>query len=220
LEVTLHRTRVKICGITRTEDMRAAVTAGADALGFVFYAKSPRAVTLAQAKMIVAQTPAFVTTVGLFVNPTRAEVEAILADVTLDMLQFHGDESAEFCQSFGRPFIKAVRMKEGVDLRLLREEFSAARGLLVDAYVPGRPGGTGECFDWRVLPPSMRGELILAGGLNPQNVVAAVEQVRPWAVDVSGGVEALDDAGRPCAGIKSVQAIEDFIVGVNSVRPS
>lgn len=216
----MHRTRVKICGITRTEDMRAAVSAGADALGFVFYAKSSRAVTITKAKTMVAETPAFVTTVGLFVNPTRAEVEAVLADVTLDMLQFHGDETADFCQSFGRPFIKAVRMKDGVDLWLLRDEFFAARGLLVDAYVPGHPGGTGECFDWDVLPLSMRGELILAGGLNPQNVATAVEQVRPWAVDVSGGVELIDDAGKPCAGIKSAQAIQDFIVGVNSVRPS
>ncbi|MBQ0753831.1 MAG: phosphoribosylanthranilate isomerase [Gammaproteobacteria bacterium] len=216
----MHRTRVKICGITRAEDMRVAVAAGADALGFVFYPPSPRAVTVEQAREIVAQTPAFVTTVGLFVNPTRTEVEAVLASVSLDMLQFHGDESAEFCQSFGRPFIKAVRMKEGLDLRSVRDEFSAARGLLVDTYVSGVPGGTGERFDWCVLPSSMRHELILAGGLTPHNIASAVEQVRPWAVDVSGGVEDLDDAGKPRGGIKSAQAIQDFIVGVNSVRPS
>lgn len=216
----MHRTRVKICGITRAEDMRAAVTAGADALGFVFYSSSPRAVRVQQAMEIVAQTPAFVTTVGLFVNPTRAEVDAVLASVSLDMLQFHGDESAEFCQSFCRPFIKAVRMKDGVNLGNVRDEFSAARGLLVDAYVAGTPGGTGKRFDWSVLPPSMRNELILAGGLTPQNIASAVEQVRPWAVDVSGGVEALDAAGQSRRGIKSAQAIQDFIVGVNSVRPS
>lgn len=216
----MHRTRVKICGITRVEDMRAAAAAGADALGFVFYPPSPRAATIAQASNIVSHVPAFVTTVGLFVNPTHAEVEAVLASVPLDMLQFHGDESAQFCQSFGRPYIKAVRMKDGVDLGHLHDVYKDARGLLVDAYVSGTPGGTGKRFDWSVLPEPMRKDLILAGGLTPQNIANAVEQVRPWAVDVSGGVEVLDDAGKPRGGIKSAQAIKDFIVGVNSVRPS
>ena len=184
-------TRIKVCGITSVEDVRAAVAAGADAIGLVFYAKSPRYVTPQQAAAIARAVGPFVTTVGLFVDAGRAEVEAVLAQVPLQLLQFHGNESAVFCASFQRPFIKALRMADGVDVAAVEAEFAAAGalGLLLDSYSPAAPGGTGETFGWERIPVERRLPLILAGGLSPDNVAAAVRYVRPYAVDVSSGVE-------------------------------
>ncbi len=183
-------TRVKICGITVPEDGLEAARLGADAIGMVFYAKSPRAVDAEQAAKIVAALPPFVTTVGLFVNASVEEVSGVLAEVSLDLLQFHGDESPEYCVQFGRPYIKAIRMREGVDLSAELRRYSSGRGLLLDTYTPGVPGGTGESFDWDRVPENLASQIILAGGLTPDNVGEAIKQVRPYAVDVSGGVEA------------------------------
>ncbi|MEO4048218.1 phosphoribosylanthranilate isomerase [Pseudomonas sp. CAU 1711] len=196
--------RIKICGITRVEDALAAVAAGADAIGLVFYAKSPRAVGIEQARAIVAALPPFVTSVGLFVDMERAELESILARVPLDLLQFHGDESLEQCEGFNRPYIKALRVKAGDDIAAQVDRYPSAQGVLLDTYVEGVPGGTGEAFDWSLVPQELSKPLILAGGLRPVNVAAAVAQVRPYAVDVSGGVEA-------SKGIKDAQKIEAFI---------
>jgi phosphoribosylanthranilate isomerase len=200
--------------------MRAAVDAGADAIGLVFYPPSPRAVTAEQAADIVAQTPAFVTTVGLFVDPTVEQVKSVLEQVHLDMLQFHGDEEEAFCCSFQRPFIKAIRMREGTDLVAEMKRWQRARGILVDAFVEGVPGGTGVAFDWSLLPQASGVPLILAGGLTPDNITRAIEQTRPFAVDVSGGVEQKDASGKSLGGIKSADAIEQFMRGVASVRAS
>ncbi|MDH4585360.1 phosphoribosylanthranilate isomerase [Pseudomonas sp. BN415] len=196
--------RIKICGITRIEDALAAVAAGADAIGFVFYAKSPRAVTPAQARAIVAALPPFVTTVGLFVDMPRAELTQVLAEVPLDLLQFHGDESPEACAGYGRPYIKALRVKPGDDIAAAISSYPEASGILLDTFVQGTPGGTGEAFDWGLVPQIAAKPLILAGGLTPENVGEAVRQVRPYAVDVSGGVEA-------CKGIKDAAKIQAFI---------
>ncbi len=185
----MARTRIKICGITRVEDAAQAVAAGADAIGLVFYAKSPRAVTVAKARAIVASVPAFVTCVGLFVDAPAAEVEAVLAEVPLDLLQFHGDESPEYCSGFGRPWIKALRVRPGLDLLEAARVYGEGRGLLLDAYKPGIPGGTGEVFDWQLIPDSLPLPVVLAGGLDAANIATAIRAVRPFAVDVSGGVE-------------------------------
>lgn len=196
--------RVKICGITRVEDALAAAAAGADAIGLVFYADSPRAVGVEQARAIIAALPPFVTTVGLFVDAGRDELAHILASVPLDLLQFHGDESAEQCEGFGRPYIKALRVRAGDDIVARVADYPGAQGILLDAYVEGVPGGTGEAFDWSLIPQGLSKPLILAGGLRPDNVAAAVAQVRPYAVDVSGGVEA-------SKGIKDAQKVGAFI---------
>ena len=213
----MPRTRVKICGLTRTADVVAAAEAGADALGFVFYGPSPRAVSAGQAAALMAQMPAFVTSVGLFVDPDPELVTAVLREAPLDLLQFHGEESPAFCASFGRPFIKAVRMRDGVDLAEEAARFRAARALLVDAYVPGLPGGTGKTLDWAALPDDLSLPLVLAGGLDPLNVAQAINSVRPWAVDVSGGVEERDASGKTQPGLKSADAINAFMRGVGSV---
>ena len=196
--------RSKICGITRIEDALAAVEAGADAIGFVFYAKSPRAVNVQQARAIIRALPPFVTTVGLFVNASRCELGEILDAVPLDLLQFHGDESAEACEEWRRPYIKALRVKAGDDIAAAVAAYPGASGVLLDTYVEGVPGGTGEAFDWSLIPPDLSKPLILAGGLTPENVAAAVARVRPYAVDVSGGVEA-------SKGIKDHAKIRAFI---------
>jgi len=205
------RTRVKICGITRAEDALAAARAGADAIGLVFYGRSPRAVDLEQARAVVQALPPFITTVGLFVDAASEEIHAVLTAVPLDMLQFHGDESPEVCRCYGKPYLKALRMGEGADLAVLAQPYNDAVGILVDSYVEGVPGGTGQRFDWSRLSGGVSRPLILAGGLTPDNVAAAVAQVRPWAVDVSGGVEV-------APGIKDASKIEAFIRGVNSVQ--
>jgi len=181
--------RVKICGLTRPQDVEAAVACGADAIGLVFYAPSPRAVDLEQARILAAKVPAFVAVTGLFVNPERDYVEAVLDAVPLDLLQFHGDESPEFCQSFGRRWIKAVRVREPGQIEQAFADYHQASGLLVDAWDPNRYGGTGQSFNWSLIPESRPLPLILAGGLSSDNVARAIEQVRPWAVDGSGGVE-------------------------------
>lgn len=196
--------RVKICGITRLQDLHAACEAGADALGFVFYEKSPRHVSMATATALVRELPPFVQSVGLFVNAEPAFIEAVLQAVPLDLLQFHGDESAADCMRYGRPYIKAVRVTPSTDLLKCAADFETARGLLLDAYVPGVPGGTGERFDWSLIPPDLPKPVILSGGLTPANVADAVAQVRPWAVDVSSGVEA-------AKGIKDPHHVAQFI---------
>ena len=196
--------RVKICGITRVEDALAAAAAGADAIGLVFYAKSPRAVDIEQAREILAALPPFVTSVGLFVDAERSELERILASVPLDLLQFHGDESVQQCEAFGRPYIKALRVKAGDDIAAQVARYPSAQGILLDAYVEGVPGGTGEAFDWSLIPQTLSKPLILAGGLRPDNVAEAVSRVRPYAVDVSGGVEA-------SKGVKYVEKVGAFI---------
>ena len=215
------RTRVKICGITRVEDGIAAAHAGADAIGLVFWPGTPRRVTFDQARAIVAALPAFVTVVGLFVDPQPEAVSAALAAVPLDLLQFHGDERPELCASFGRPYIKAVPVRPEVDLLQYAARFDAAHGLLFDAFQPGGlPGGTGTTFDWTQLPQQltdpMSRRLILSGGLTPQNVAAAVRQLHPWAVDVSSGVEVSEADGKPRKGIKSAAKIGAFIREVRS----
>ncbi|MDH4656665.1 MULTISPECIES: phosphoribosylanthranilate isomerase [unclassified Pseudomonas] len=196
--------RIKICGITRIEDALAAVAAGADAIGFVFYAKSPRAVTSAQAGAIIAALPPFVTTVGLFVDMPRAELKQLLEVVSLDLLQFHGDESPADCAGYGRPYIKALRVKPGDDVAAAIARYPDASGVLLDTYVAGTPGGTGEAFDWSLVPRNAVKPVILAGGLTPENIGEAVRQVCPYAVDVSGGVEA-------SKGIKDAAKIQAFI---------
>lgn len=201
------RTRVKICGITRIEDAVTAVEAGCDALGLVFYPPSPRAVTPARARDIVRGIPPFVTVVGLFVNAGREAIAETLRITRIDLLQFHGDETPEQCQGHGRPWIKALRMRPGLDLQRLRQDYREAAGLLLDSYRKGVPGGTGECFEWDRIPADLAPEIILAGGLTPDNVGRAISRVRPYAVDVSGGVER-------DKGIKDPSRIEAFMRGV------
>jgi len=201
--------RCKICGITRLEDALAAVDAGADAIGLVFYAKSPRAVTVQQAQAIVAALPPFVTTVGLFVDCQRSELNAILDAVPLDLLQFHGDETPAACEGFRRPYIKALRVKPGDDVAARIGLYGSAAGVLLDTFVSGVPGGTGEAFDWSLVPQGLPVPIILAGGLTPENVRAAIERVRPYAVDVSGGVEAskgVKDSGKIHAFVRAVRS--------------
>ena len=210
------RTRVKICGITRVEDGIAAADAGADAIGLIFWPGSPRCVAYDAARAIAAALPAFVSVVGLFVDPEPQAVRGVLAAVPLDLLQFHGDEAPELCTSFARPYIKAVPVKPGVDLLQYAARFPAAHGLLFDAFQPGgMPGGTGTTFDWSRLPQQltdpMSRRLILSGGLTRENVAAAVRQLRPWAVDVSSGVEVSDADGKPRRGIKSAEKIAAFV---------
>ena len=201
--------RSKICGITRIEDALAAVEAGADAIGLVFYAQSPRAVTFQQARAIIAALPPFVTTVGLFVNASRCELGEILDAVPLDLLQFHGDETSEQCEGFHRPYIKALRVKAGDDIAAACRAYPGASGILLDTYVEGVPGGTGEAFDWSLVPRGLSKPIILAGGLTPDNVAAAIAQVRPYAVDTSGGVE-------QSKGIKDPAKIKAFIQAVRA----
>lgn len=202
-----RRTRVKICGITRIEDALVAAQSGADAIGLVFYPQSPRAVSVEAARAICAALPPFVTTVGLFVDAEPESLRAVLRDVPLDVLQFHGAEAAAYCTQFGRPFLKALRMREATDVAAVRAEFRAASALLLDTYRAGVPGGTGEVFDWQRVPRELADEIVLAGGLNPDNVAAAIAMVRPYAVDVSGGVES-------APGIKDAQRIAAFIAAV------
>ncbi|OGS90917.1 MAG: N-(5'-phosphoribosyl)anthranilate isomerase [Gallionellales bacterium GWA2_60_18] len=204
-------TRIKICGITREQDIQAAAHSGADALGLVFYEKSPRHVTLQQAARLARAVPPFVTVVGLFVDSSAAEVRAALSAVALDLLQFHGDETPEFCAQFGRPYLKAIRVKDGVDLVECAARYAGAQGLLLDAYIEGVQGGTGESFDWKLIPRDLPLPVILSGGLHAGNVAAAIRQVQPYAVDVSSGVEAskgIKDAARVAAFINEVRQID------------
>lgn len=195
--------RVKICGITRLEDAKLAVCAGADALGFVFYGPSPRNVSASVAAEIITSLPPFVTTTALFVNACADFVSDTIGQTQIDLLQFHGDESPEYCEQFARPYIKALRVKPGLNLEVEKQRFASCRALLLDAYKPGVPGGTGESFDWELIPREMRSEIILAGGLTPENVAAAIQQVSPFAVDISGGVER-------AKGVKDADKIQRF----------
>lgn len=201
------RTRVKICGITRPEDGIRAALLGADAIGLVFYAPSPRAVSTSRAAEIAACLPPFVTRVGLFVNAAPAEVEAVLAGVRLDLLQFHGDESEADCLRFGYPYLKAISMRPELDVAAALAAYPNASGILLDAYHPAVPGGSGESFDWDRVPNERPVPIVLAGGLTPANVGDAVRAVRPYAVDVSSGVEA-------AKGIKDADKMAEFIRGV------
>ena len=195
--------RVKICGLTRSQDVLAAVAAGADALGFVFTQRSRRALQPDAALALVRQVPAFVARVGLFMDQDEAEVRGILDRVPLNLLQFHGQEEAAYCRSFGMPYIKAVAMGSGSSLERAEQDFADASGLLLDSHGVGQTGGTGQTFDWSEIP-ALGLPLILAGGLTPANVRQAVRRVRPWAVDVSSGVE---DA----PGVKNVDSMKAFI---------
>lgn len=205
--ISMPVVRSKICGITRVEDALAAVEAGADAIGLVFYAKSPRAVTVQQARAIIQALPPFVTPVGLFVNASRCELGEILDAVPLALLQFHGDETPADCEGWHRPYIKALRVKAGDDIAAACEAFAGASGILLDTYVEGVPGGTGEAFDWSLVPQGLAKPIILAGGLTADNVAAAIAQVRPYAVDVSGGVE-------QAKGLKDPAKIRAFMAAV------
>ena len=196
--------RVKICGITSVEDARLAVDAGADALGLVFYPQSPRNVTPAQAADIARAVSPFAVLTGLFVDAHPEQVEAVLDQVPLNLLQFHGSENAPYCRQFRRPYIKALRMKPELDPVEAMAAFPDARGILLDAYRKGVPGGTGDTFDWQRVPKDCDRPIILAGGLNPQNVAAAIAEAQPQAVDVSGGVEA-------APGRKDAAKVHEFI---------
>jgi len=200
-------TRIKICGITRPEDALRAAELGADAIGLIFFAGSARHVTAARALEVIARLPPFVTTVGLFVDASPAEVEAVLSVVPLDLLQFHGDESPAYCEGFDRPYIKAIAAAPGVDLLQSAGFHAKARALLVDAYVPGVAGGTGVQADWSAIPRNLPIPVVLAGGLHAGNVSEAIRTVQPWAVDVSSGVE-------QSRGIKDHNKMAAFVRGV------
>ena len=209
-----RRVRVKICGLTSVNAASAAAYAGADAIGLVFYPRSSRHLAdLGLAREIAFAAGPLINIVGLFVDPQPQEVESVLARVPLTLLQFHGDESESFCRSFARPYLKALRMKPGMDVTAQASSYESAAGLLLDAYHPVMPGGTGAVFDWRRIPPSLPRPLILAGGLRPENITDAINIVRPWAVDVSGGVES-------SPGVKDPALIREFIDRARAVEIS
>jgi len=203
-----RRVRVKFCGMTRAADARAAAALGADAIGLIFYPPSPRAVSVEQALAVLDAVAPLVSTVGVFVNPTAAELAAVLSRVPLDMVQFHGEEDPALCASAGRPWIKAVGMREGVDLRVTARRYPAARGLLLDTFSAREKGGTGRVFDWSLVPADLGRPVILAGGLDAGNVAQAIAAVRPYAVDANGGVESapgVKDTGRMEAFMREVE---------------
>ena len=205
------KTRIKICGLTREADVDAAVAAGADAIGFVFYPPSPRYVAPEHAVALVRRIPPFVDVVGLFVNAEPAAVQEVCASVPLNLLQFHGDEDADYCRQFSRPYLRAARVRPGLDLVEFAGSFPDARGLLLDAFVEGYGGG-GHVFDWTLIPPALPGYLVLSGGLNAGNVGAAIERVRPDAVDVSSGVESdkgIKDHAKIAAFVAAVRKADD-----------
>ena len=204
------RTRIKICGITRPEDAQAAIEAGADAIGLVFYAPSPRAVDITQAQKIAAVVPPFVTITALFVDPSAEEVQKVLDSVRIDLIQFHGDEDEHFCEQFNTSYIKAIRVRQTQDVVANSLRFPSALAFLLDSFKVGVPGGTGETFDWSLIPKESSKPIILAGGLTADNIALAIQQVQPFAVDVSGGVEA-------AKGIKDPSKIQAFINEVNRV---
>lgn len=202
------RTRIKICGFTRVEDAVAAAALGVDAVGLVFYPPSPRHVEIGQAKKIAEVVPAFVSTVGLFVDAEKSFIDQVLQSVSIDVIQFHGDETPDFCRSFNKPYIKAIRMRADVDLHNYARHYADAKGLLLDAYDPGLKGGSGKCFNWDRIPGDLPLPVILAGGLNTDNASKAVTEVRPYALDVSSGVE-VDK------GVKDKNKMATFITEVN-----
>jgi len=204
----MPRTRIKICGITRQVDLDAAVDAGADAVGFVFYPPSPRCLTLEAAAALARKTPPFVTRVGLFVNAEPSDVRATLAAAPLDLLQFHGEEAAPYCAQFGRPYLKAARIRPGVDLLEFARAYPTAQALLLDAWVEAY-GGVGQSFDWSLIPAGLPLPMVLSGGLHAANVGEAIVKLHPWAVDVSSGVER-------AKGIKDADKIAAFVAAVRT----
>ena len=202
-------TAIKICGITRTEDALAAARCGAHAIGLVFYAPSPRHVTPVRAAELMRALPPFVMSVGLFVDASAGEVTQTLAQARVDLLQFHGSESPDYCRQFGVPYLKALRVRPGVDLLQYARDYHDAKALLLDAFVEGTHGGTGTTFDWALIPKNLPLPVVLSGGLTPENVTTAVQTVRPWAVDVSSGVE-------KSKGIKDAAEIAAFVTGVSN----
>jgi phosphoribosylanthranilate isomerase len=216
-----RRTRVKICGITRVADGLAAADSGADAIGLVFWSGTPRFVEAGRAREIADALPPFVTKVGLFVDPAPSDVRSVMDAVPIDVLQFHGTETPDLCRAFGRPYLKAIHMKDGVDLVEYARIYEDAAGFIFDSYWPGDlPGGTGRAFDWSRLAPAVQAKLpapvILSGGLDPANVADAIRAVRPWAVDVSSGVEERGDDGKIRRGLKDAARIAAFIDGVRN----
>lgn len=208
--LTLRNTWIKICGITRSQDASAAAELGADAIGLVFFAKSPRAVTVQDVAEIVQDLPRSLEVVALFVNPDKGLVQEVVDTGHIDLLQFHGSESAAFCEQFSRPYMKAIAVKDESQLASEIESYSSAKYILLDSYDPGLPGGTGKTFDWEkveAVAESQKSRLVLAGGLTPDNVQTAIKEVRPFGVDVSSGVEARK-------GIKDFGKIKSFIEGV------
>jgi phosphoribosylanthranilate isomerase len=203
------RTRVKICGIMSVNDALAAARHGADAIGLIFYPPSPRLVSLDRAREIAASLPPFVARVAVFVNPAAREVDAVIRACRPDLLQFHGEETADYCRSFGVPYLRSLRVRKGVDLLESLSPFGDAAGWLLDAYRQELYGGTGEAFDWDLVPRSLARPLVLSGGLDAENVGAAIRRVRPWAVDVSSGVEA-------AKGVKDERRIAAFMEAVRS----
>lgn len=183
------RSRIKICGITRDADAEAVVAAGADALGLNFVAASPRCVTIERAAAIAGRSAGAIVRVGLFVDPAPEDVQRVLDAVDLDLLQFHGSEPGSLCRRFGLPYMKALRVREALDMSAIEAQYADACCLLLDAYVAGQAGGTGRCFDWDLWPATASLPLVLAGGLTPENVGPAVRRLKPWGVDVAGGVE-------------------------------
>lgn len=185
----MHRTRVKICGITEPQDAIAAVELGVDALGLMFYEGSPRYVELDAAAEIMSVIPAFVTTVALFKDAPAEQVEQVSNTLDFDLLQFHGSESSEFIEQFKHPYLKAIGMQDQADLEGAISSFEGCKGFLLDSHAPGAAGGTGETFDWETIPSELRQQIILAGGINPDNVAECITRIRPYAIDVSSGVE-------------------------------
>ncbi|MDP1525137.1 MAG: phosphoribosylanthranilate isomerase [Rhodocyclaceae bacterium] len=202
----MPRTRIKICGLTRPQDLEAAIRLGADAVGFVFYPPSPRYLNLDLAHELALCVPPFVTRVGLFVNADPQQVRHTLAEVKLDLLQFHGEEDAGYCAQFGLPYLKAARVRPGVDLLEFARTYATAQGILLDAWVEAY-GGVGQSFDWSLIPSDLPVPMILSGGLDADNVGEAVMNIKPWAVDVSSGVEI-------AKGIKDADKIAAFIAAV------
>ena len=202
-------TAIKICGITRTQDALTAAGCGANAIGLVFYAQSPRCVTPERAAELMRVLPPFVMSVGLFVDAVADEVRQTLAQARVDLLQFHGNESPAYCRQFGVPYLKALRVRAGLDLLQYARDYHDAKALLLDAYVEGTHGGTGATFDWALIPKNLPLPVVLSGGLTPENITAAIQAVRPWAVDVSSGVEFQK-------GIKDTAKIAAFVTGVRN----
>lgn len=222
----MHYTRVKICGITRPEDALHAANEGVDAIGLVFYNKSPRLVATERAAEICNSLPAFVTSVALFKDADTESIQQVLEQVQIDLLQFHGSETAEFCRQFGKPYIKALGMDGGtdsgtddqVDVLRTAAAYDDARGLLLDSHAPGAAGGTGESFDWSTVPQALAQPVILAGGLDVGNVAEAIRAVKPFAVDVSSGVESekgIKDAQRVTAFMNEVRSVNGELYGNN-----
>ena len=199
-------TKVKFCGITNLQDAISAAELGADALGFVFYPKSPRFISPKNAKEIIKKLPPFISMVGLFVNQSKSEVEEVIKDCPLNLLQFHGDENESFCKQYNLPYIKAITMKSDVDLLKCIQEYNSAKALLLDTFSKVARGGSGEVFDWKMIPPNTLKPIIVAGGLTPENVQTLLEVISPYGVDVSSGIEINK-------GLKDYKLMKKFILG-------